>query len=79
MDETCWTPLNFSNPYTQQWLWSQILAEKEMSKFEKWKHLPYIPTSCAMFLSMLTQEEILYNSLKFLEELTMCVKLICSS
>ncbi|XP_006366563.1 anthocyanidin reductase-like [Solanum tuberosum] len=88
MDETCWTPLNFSNPYTKQWLWdyveSKMLAEKEMLKFEKEglevvtlccglvggnTYLPYIPTSDAMFLSMLTQEEILYNSLKFLEEL----------
>uniref|UniRef100_A0A3Q7ID19 NAD-dependent epimerase/dehydratase domain-containing protein n=2 Tax=Solanum lycopersicum TaxID=4081 RepID=A0A3Q7ID19_SOLLC len=39
IDETCWTPLNFSNPYTKQWLWdyteSKMLAEKEILKFEK--------------------------------------------
>ncbi|KAH0719971.1 hypothetical protein KY290_004886 [Solanum tuberosum] len=39
MDETCWTPLNFSNPYNQPWLWdyveSKMLAEKEVLKFEK--------------------------------------------
>ncbi|XP_069146260.1 NADPH HC-toxin reductase 1-like [Solanum lycopersicum] len=26
IDETCWTPLNFSNPYTKQWLWVETLT-----------------------------------------------------
>ncbi|KAG5568079.1 hypothetical protein H5410_064908 [Solanum commersonii] len=34
MDETCWTPHNFSNPYTNQWLWdhteSKMLAERDI-------------------------------------------------
>ncbi|TMW86616.1 hypothetical protein EJD97_021117, partial [Solanum chilense] len=25
IDETCWTPLNFSNPYSQQWLWVSLI------------------------------------------------------
>ncbi|KAK4723712.1 hypothetical protein R3W88_026491 [Solanum pinnatisectum] len=63
MDETRWTPLNFSNPYNQPWLWvnlindyveSKMLAEKEVLKFEK---------------EVFTQEEKLCNILKFLEEL----------
>ncbi|XP_060204263.1 NADPH HC-toxin reductase 1-like [Lycium barbarum] len=88
MDETCWTPLNFSNPYTQQYLKdyvkSKMLAEKEMLNFGKEElevvtlgcglvggdtYLPYIPSSSAIFLSVFTQEVILYHSLKFLEEL----------
>uniref|UniRef100_K4CYD0 NAD-dependent epimerase/dehydratase domain-containing protein n=1 Tax=Solanum lycopersicum TaxID=4081 RepID=K4CYD0_SOLLC len=88
MDETCWTPLNFSNPYSQQWLWdyveSKMLAEKEVLKFEKeglevvtlccglvggHTFLPYMPTTSAMFLSVFTQDEKLYNILKFLEDL----------
>lgn len=88
MDETCWTPLNFSNPYSQQWLWdyteSKMLAEKEKLKFEKeglevvtlccgivggQTYLPFIPITCAIFLSLFTQEENLYNKFKFVEEL----------
>ncbi|MCD9643161.1 hypothetical protein HAX54_030380 [Datura stramonium] len=88
MDETCWTPLNFSNAYSHQGLRdyteSKMAAEKELLKFGKEglevvalgcglvggnTYLPYIPTSVAMFLSVLTQEESMYNTLKFLEEL----------
>ncbi|XP_016470469.1 NADPH HC-toxin reductase 1 [Nicotiana tabacum] len=39
MDETCWTPLNFSNPYADQglrdYVESKMLAEKEMLNFGK--------------------------------------------
>lgn len=61
-----------------------MVAEKEILKFEKeglegvalccglvggHTYLPYMPTTPCMFVSVLTQEENMYNTLKFLEEL----------
>ncbi|KAK4364169.1 hypothetical protein RND71_015527 [Anisodus tanguticus] len=51
MDETCWTPLNFSNPYTEQYLRdyveSKMLAEEEMLKFGK-EGLEVVTLCCAL-------------------------------
>ncbi|XP_027768332.1 anthocyanidin reductase ((2S)-flavan-3-ol-forming)-like isoform X3 [Solanum pennellii] len=69
---------------SQDYVESKMLAEKEVLKFEKeglevvtlcvglvggHTFLPYMPTTSAMFLSVFTQDEKLYNILKFLEDL----------
>ncbi|MCD9558993.1 hypothetical protein HAX54_016703 [Datura stramonium] len=77
------TPLLHSEGF-RDYVESKVAAEKELLKFGKEglevvalccglvggnTYLPYIPTSPATFLSVLTQEESMYNTLKWLEEL----------
>ncbi|KZV21887.1 anthocyanidin reductase-like [Dorcoceras hygrometricum] len=88
MDETCWTPLDFSNPYSdiilQEYTQSKTLAEKEILRSGDGKievvslvcglvggetQMPSPPGSLLAILSLLTNDEPAYNSLKFLEEL----------
>ncbi|KAK4415859.1 putative anthocyanidin reductase [Sesamum alatum] len=91
MDETCWTPLDFSIPYSNDYLEdytrAKTLAEKELLSFGSDKAgemevvtlpcglvggealMPYLSGSLTVFLSQLTNDEVLVSSLKFLQEL----------
>ncbi|KAF4384598.1 NADPH HC-toxin reductase 1 [Cannabis sativa] len=90
MDETCWTPLNLSIPYSNDdfsaYLYSKTISEKELLSMGNKDGglevvtlacglvggdtlLPMVPFSVAMFYSHLKNNPILYNSLRYLEEL----------
>ncbi|XP_062091440.1 NADPH HC-toxin reductase 1-like [Humulus lupulus] len=91
MDETCWTPLNLSIPYSNEdyraYLYSKTISERELLSIGNKDGdglevvtlacglvggdtlLPVIPFSVAMLYSHLKNSPILYDSLRYLEEL----------
>ncbi|EXB62211.1 hypothetical protein L484_017599 [Morus notabilis] len=91
MDETCWTPLNLSIPYSNDFLKdyqdSKTLTEKEILSFGDKNCYPFevvtlacglvggdtllsfVPGSVAVLVSQLTNKEIQYGFMKYVEEL----------